>query len=389
MQTKLFMTAAGSPPPTASRSSTRRRSCRPPHPRRLGRRRRRRRPRRPRGLRRWPRMTGAERAVIQGRWRRGIRDRLPELARLEVIDNGKPLPEAEWDSATPRAARLLRRSRRGAGRRGRGDRLSDARFTPKAVREPLGVAVGIVPWNYPLLMAVSKVAPALAAGCAMVLKPSEWTRLPRWSSGPRRGGRPAPGVLNIVTGLGAEVGQALVDQPRQRAGLRPAARRGRGDPEMGRIKADIAFGGVFYARIDVDQIGLGIVLEAARALAEAGTEIKSAFGTRRVEHPGDPEPRRDRLCDVPRVPAGRLGRHLRHAEAGPRRRPLAPRHRQFGAAGAHACYPRALRRSEARRRAGADNLAGLGADAAEAVRGGGSRSNRRRPGRGCAARPRP
>lgn len=60
-------------------------------------------------------------------------------------------------------------------------------------------------------------------------------------------------------------------------------------PKWGRIKADIAFGGVFYARIDVDQIGLGIVPEAARALAEAGTEIKSLLRDQiAVEHPEIP-----------------------------------------------------------------------------------------------------
>ncbi|MBP7003582.1 MAG: aldehyde dehydrogenase family protein [Amaricoccus sp.] len=251
--------------------------------------------------------------------------------------------------------RLLRRSRRGAGRRGRGDRLSDARFTSKAVREPLGVAVGIVPWNYPRLMAVWKVAPALAAGCAMVLKPSEWTSLTALELGSIAEAAGLPrGVLNIVTGLGAEVGQALVDQPRQRAGLRPAARRGRGDPEMGQDQ------GRHRLRRRVlrpDRRRPDRPRHRPRGRPGAGRggdgDQVAAPGPDRGGTSRDPEPRRDRLCDVPRVPAGRLGRHLRHAEAGPRR-PLAPRHRQFGAAGAHACYPRALcltlRSSAARRR---------------------------------------
>jgi betaine-aldehyde dehydrogenase len=163
----------------------------------------------------WPRMTGAERAVYLRAIAQGIRDRLPELAKLEVIDNGKPLPEAEWDLADAAgcfdfyadlAEELDGEVEQIA--------LPDARFTAKAVREAVGVAVGIVPWNYPLLMAAWKVAPALAAGCTMVLKPSEWTSLTALELGAIAEAADLPkGVLNVVTGLGAEVGQALVDHP--------------------------------------------------------------------------------------------------------------------------------------------------------------------------------
>jgi betaine-aldehyde dehydrogenase len=163
----------------------------------------------------WPRMTGAQRAVHLRAIAQGIKDRLPELAKLEVIDNGKPLPEAEWDLADAAgcfdfyvdlAEELDGEVEEVA--------LGDARFTSKAVREPLGVAVGIVPWNYPLLMAAWKVAPALAAGCTMVLKPSEWTSLTALELGAIAEAAKLPkGVLNIVTGLGSEVGQALVDHP--------------------------------------------------------------------------------------------------------------------------------------------------------------------------------
>jgi betaine-aldehyde dehydrogenase len=163
----------------------------------------------------WPRMTGAERAVYLRAIAQGIKDRLPELARLEVIDNGKPLPEVEWDLAD--AAGCFDYYA-GLAEELDGEveeiALPDARFTSKAVREPLGVAVGIVPWNYPLLMAAWKVAPALAAGCTMVLKPSEWTSLTALELGAIAEAAGLPkGVLNIVTGLGAEVGQALVDHP--------------------------------------------------------------------------------------------------------------------------------------------------------------------------------
>ncbi len=163
----------------------------------------------------WPRMTGKERAVYLRAMAQGIRDRLPELARLEVRDNGKPLPEAEWDLGDAAgcfdyyadlAEELDGEVEEIA--------LADGRFTAKALREPLGVAVAIVPWNYPLLMASWKVAPALAAGCTMVLKPAETTSLTALELGriAEAAGLPA-GVLNILSGKGSVVGQRLIEHP--------------------------------------------------------------------------------------------------------------------------------------------------------------------------------
>jgi betaine-aldehyde dehydrogenase len=134
---------------------------------------------------------------------------------MEVIDNGKPLPEAEWDLGDAAGCFEFYA---GLAEELDGEvepiALPDARFTAKVVREPVGVAAAIIPWNYPLLMASWKVAPALATGCTMVLKPSEHTSLTALELGRivQDAGLP-PGVLNIVTGLGAEVGQALVDHP--------------------------------------------------------------------------------------------------------------------------------------------------------------------------------
>lgn len=163
----------------------------------------------------WPRMTGKERAVYLRAMAQGIRDRLPELAELEVRDNGKPLPEAEWDLGDAAgcfdyyadlAEELDGEVEEIA--------LADGRFTAKALREPLGVAVAIVPWNYPLLMASWKVAPALAAGCTMVLKPAETTSLTALELGriAEAAGLPA-GVLNILSGKGSVVGQRLIEHP--------------------------------------------------------------------------------------------------------------------------------------------------------------------------------
>ena len=164
----------------------------------------------------WPRMSGKERAVYLRAMAQGIRDRLPELARIEVRDNGKPLPEAEWDLGDAAGCfDFYAGLAEALDDEVENITLSDDRFTAKAVREPVGVAVAIIPWNYPLLMAAWKVAPALAAGCTMVLKPSEHTSLTALELGKIAEVVALPaGVLNIVTGLGADVGQALVDDPR-------------------------------------------------------------------------------------------------------------------------------------------------------------------------------
>ncbi|MCF3640607.1 aldehyde dehydrogenase family protein [Rhizobium sp. TRM95111] len=160
----------------------------------------------------WPRMTGKERATVLRRISEIILARKRELARLEVIDNGKPMPEAVWDMEDAAGCFAFY-----AGLAEEMDEtpeeaipLGEPRFSSKVVREPIGVAAAIIPWNYPLLMASWKVAPALAAGCTMVLKPSELTPLTALELGAivAEAGLPA-GVLNIVTGLGPEAGQPL------------------------------------------------------------------------------------------------------------------------------------------------------------------------------------
>lgn len=162
----------------------------------------------------WPRLSGADRATYLRDIAEGIRARLKEIARLEVIDNGKPTPEAEWDIGD--AAGCFDYY---AGMAEQLDNnpeeqiaLPDQRFTSKAVREPLGVAGAIIPWNYPLLMAAWKVAPALAAGCTVVLKPAEVTSLTalELAAIADEAGLP-PGVLNVVTGSGSVAGQAIAD----------------------------------------------------------------------------------------------------------------------------------------------------------------------------------
>ncbi|MCV3767696.1 aldehyde dehydrogenase family protein [Rhizobium sp. TRM95796] len=164
----------------------------------------------------WPRMTGAERARYLRAISEKILERKQELARIEVMDNGKPLPEAVWDieDAAGCFAFYAGLAEQLDAHPEEAIPLGDARFTSKVVREPIGVAGAIIPWNYPLLMAAWKVAPALAAGCAMVLKPSELTPLTALELGAlaEEVGLPA-GVLNIVTGFGADAGQPLSEHP--------------------------------------------------------------------------------------------------------------------------------------------------------------------------------
>jgi betaine-aldehyde dehydrogenase len=164
----------------------------------------------------WSKLSGAERAKYLRAIAAGIRARQAEIARLEVIDNGKPLPEADcdvgdaagcFDFYAELAEELDTRPEEAIA-------LPDARFTSKALKEPIGVAGAIIPWNYPLLMAAWKVAPALAAGCTMVLKPAEVTSLTALELADiaDQAGLPA-GVLNVITGPGPVAGQAIIDHP--------------------------------------------------------------------------------------------------------------------------------------------------------------------------------
>lgn len=162
----------------------------------------------------WPEMSGAARAVVLRKIAQGIRERQQALAELEVRDNGKPLPEALWDIGDTAgcfdfyaglAEDLDNHQEQYVA-------LADERFHSVARKEPIGVAGAIIPWNFPMLMAAWKVAPALAAGCSIVLKPSEVTPLTALELGriAHAAGLPA-GVLNIVTGLGPDAGAPLAE----------------------------------------------------------------------------------------------------------------------------------------------------------------------------------
>ncbi|MEM5339597.1 aldehyde dehydrogenase family protein [Paraburkholderia azotifigens] len=162
----------------------------------------------------WPKLSGSQRAQYLHAIAKGIRNRQEEIARLETIDNGKPFPEAMWDigDAAGCFEYYAGLAEQLDNNRAEKIELSDGRFTSKAVKEPIGVAGAIIPWNYPLLMAAWKVAPALAAGCTVVLKPAEVTSLTALELAAIAHEAELPaGVLNILTGSGSVAGQAIID----------------------------------------------------------------------------------------------------------------------------------------------------------------------------------
>ncbi|WP_428426413.1 aldehyde dehydrogenase family protein [Pararhizobium sp.] len=164
----------------------------------------------------WPKFTGTERAVYLRAIAAKVTEKREFLARLEVADNGKPLPEALWDIDdvagcfnyyATLAEELDHHPEETIP-------LSEPRFSSRVVREPLGVVGAITPWNYPLLMVSWKVAPALAAGCTIVLKPSELTPLTALELGVIAEEVDLPaGVLNIITGTGMQAGEPLTEHP--------------------------------------------------------------------------------------------------------------------------------------------------------------------------------
>jgi len=140
-----------------------------------------------------------------------VGEHLEELAWLETLDNGKPLSEARADVG---GVRRVFDYYAGWPTKLAGEvHSTDRRFLALSLGEPVGVCAQIVPWNYPLLMASWKVAPALAAGCTILLKPASLTPLSALRLGELAldAGLPA-GVLNVVTG-GGEVGAALASHP--------------------------------------------------------------------------------------------------------------------------------------------------------------------------------
>ncbi len=152
----------------------------------------------------WSKTSGAERAKYLFRIARLIQERARELAVIETLDNGKPIRESRDIDVPLAAAHFFYYA-------GWADKLEYAGFGSQP--RPIGVAGQIIPWNFPLLMAAWKLAPALAAGNTCVLKPAETTSLSALVLAEILQQAELPdGVVNIITGDG-DTGAALVDHP--------------------------------------------------------------------------------------------------------------------------------------------------------------------------------
>src|SRR6202790_940777 len=161
----------------------------------------------------WGRTAVAERARILNRVADRLEQYLPFLAAVETYDNGKPIREANL-ADLPLAVDHFRyfASCVGAQEGSLGELDDDT--VAYHYHEPLGVVGQIIPWNFPILMATWKLAPALAAGNAVVLKPAEQTPLSILVLAELVGDLLPPGVLNIVNGFGLEAGKPLASSPR-------------------------------------------------------------------------------------------------------------------------------------------------------------------------------
>jgi aminobutyraldehyde dehydrogenase len=160
----------------------------------------------------WLETTPGERAEALLKLAAAIDDNAEELAELESQNVGKPLGYARDEMPVSAdnlrffagAARVLEGKSAGEYMRG---------YTSMIRREPVGIVGGIVPWNYPLMMAVWKIGPALAAGNVQIVKPSEQTPLSTLRFAELAADILPPGVLNVITGDGEPVGAGIVRHP--------------------------------------------------------------------------------------------------------------------------------------------------------------------------------
>jgi succinate-semialdehyde dehydrogenase/glutarate-semialdehyde dehydrogenase len=161
----------------------------------------------------WRARSTDDRATLLEAWHALILDAAPELARIMTAEQGKPLAEAEGEV---RYAASFVKWFAAEGRRVSGHDIPaptrDRRIL--ALKEPVGVCAIVTPWNFPAAMIARKIAPALAAGCTVIVKPSELTPFTALALGllARRAGIPA-GVVNIVTGMPQAIGATLTASP--------------------------------------------------------------------------------------------------------------------------------------------------------------------------------
>ncbi|PDT64514.1 succinate-semialdehyde dehydrogenase (NADP(+)) [Bradyrhizobium ottawaense] len=158
----------------------------------------------------WKRKAHAERAGLLESWHRLMIENLEDLAQLLTLEQGKPLDEARGEIRYGASfVKWFAEEARRIGGHTIPSPTADRRIV--VLKEPIGVCGIITPWNFPNAMITRKVAPALAAGCTVVIKPSEFTPYSAIALGllAERAGIPA-GVVNIVTGMPTEIGNELL-----------------------------------------------------------------------------------------------------------------------------------------------------------------------------------
>jgi phenylacetaldehyde dehydrogenase len=163
----------------------------------------------------WASMTPAQRARLLLKLADLVESNGDEIALLESLDNGMPFRMAKFGGVMGAAESLRYHAGWATKMHGATINLSmPGEWHAYTLREPVGVVGQIVPWNFPFVMGVAKIAPALAVGCTVVLKPAEQTPLSTVRLGEliAEAGFP-PGVVNIVTGFGESAGRALVAHP--------------------------------------------------------------------------------------------------------------------------------------------------------------------------------
>jgi aldehyde dehydrogenase (NAD+) len=161
----------------------------------------------------WSKLSARERGRLVWKIGEKLTERADEIARLETIHNGKPIFESRHIEV-PAAAECFQYFA-GWADKIHGETIPvKGNFLTYTLREPVGVVAAIVPWNFPLLLTAWKVAPALACGNTVIIKPASQTPLTALALAEiaQEVGLP-PGVLNVVTGPGSKVGQMLVDHP--------------------------------------------------------------------------------------------------------------------------------------------------------------------------------
>src|SRR5215469_5135560 len=162
---------------------------------------------------RWRTMRAAERGHILLKWAELLKQHADEIVEIESLDAGKPIAAVLRQDFPAAIDTLIYYA-------GWADKISGDVISTRddaltyTVREPVGVVAAIVPWNFPLMIGMWKLAPALACGCTIVMKPAELTSLSalRIAELALEAGLP-PGVFNVVTGPGRVVGDALVNHP--------------------------------------------------------------------------------------------------------------------------------------------------------------------------------